>query len=88
MTEDKPKPTFDSDSLLSAIDQLLTQTPEGEGLTTEEISEQMQLNPTRVRFLLRKIKEAGRLGTSRRFIEQIDGSRRPVPTYFVLPEGD
>lgn len=72
------------DEWLAALEAAQAQRPQDdEGMTTQEIGEVFGCSEKKVRELLRKIQQAGRLAVGRRFIMRIDGKSTPISVYRI-----
>jgi hypothetical protein len=73
--------TFDVEGLLAALQE--AQLPEGIGFTTRELCEKTGRPDDWVRNELRRVEASGRLGTSKRRITCINGSKAVVTAYYL-----
>ena len=81
-----PKPTFTADDLVAALSSLATKEQVAEGLTATEWQETTGWPISRVNKTLRDLFRAKRLRVTRTQRDAIDGSRRWVPSYSILPK--
>jgi predicted transcriptional regulator len=72
-----------TEDLLEAL-QAAKQTDDGEGSTVSELCEAMGRADEHVRKQLKKMIAAGQIRVSRKVINAMDGSRRPVASYVLV----
>jgi MarR-like DNA-binding transcriptional regulator SgrR of sgrS sRNA len=73
------------DEWLAALEAAQAQRPQDdEGMTTQEIGEVFNCSEKKVRELLRKIHNAGRLRVGRRNMIRLDGRPQPIPVYRII----
>lgn len=78
--------------LIAAIEQALVPSvnytdSDMEGLSIAELADRLDVHPRRLRVVLTRLKEAGRLRVGRGYRESLDGRFLPVPVYNLdVPE--